>query len=293
MLKILVTGSNGQLGKELQLCAQAYPHYQFIFTDIDSLDISNTTATNDFASLHSFDIIVNAAAYTAVDKAEEEKDKAFAVNKIAVENLCQIAAKQKAALIHVSTDYVFDGTKTTPYFPDDKTQPNSVYGFSKLAGEEAVQKAGINYAIVRTSWLYSPHGKNFVKTILKNAKEKSQLNVVSDQIGNPTSATDLAQAILQILPVISSNEIKQIYHYSNEGACSWYDFALAIVRLARINCAIKAVPTSAYPTAAKRPAYSVMDKSSIIKDFNIDIPFWEDSLKKCIKQIEEYENNNS
>ncbi len=293
MLKILVTGSQGQLGRELQLCSQDYPNYEFIFTDIAELDITNARATEEFAASNTLDIIVNAAAYTAVDKAEEEKELAFAVNKEAVENLCRMAAKQNAALIHISTDYVFDGSKTSPYFPEDKTSPNSVYGFSKLAGEEAVKNSGINYAIVRTSWLYSAHGKNFVKTILKYAKEQKQLKVVSDQIGNPTSATDLAQAVLQMLPIVARKEIKQIYHYSNEGACSWYDFALAIVRFAGIESSIEAVPTSAYPTAAKRPAFSVMDKSSIKKDFNIEIPYWEDSLKKCITQIENYENNNS
>jgi dTDP-4-dehydrorhamnose reductase len=293
MLRILITGSQGQLGKELQLCSQDYPNYEFIYTDIAELDITNARATEEFAASNNFNIIVNAAAYTAVDKAEEEKDKAFAVNKEAVENLCRMAAKQNAALIHISTDYVFDGSKTTPYFPDDKTKPNSVYGFSKLAGEEAVQMAGINYAIVRTSWLYSAHGKNFVKTILKNAKEKDQLKVVSDQIGNPTYATDLAQAVLQMLPIMASKEIKQIYHYSNEGTCSWYEFALAIVRFAGIECRIKAVPTSDYPTAAKRPAYSVMDKSCIKDDFKIEIPYWEDSLKNCIKQIQNYEKNDS
>jgi len=287
MLEILVTGSNGQLGKEIQKQSKAFPNYRFHFTDIEILDITSYSALDTFVKKNPIQIIINAAAYTAVDKAEEDKENAYAVNKTAVENLCHIAKIQKASLIHISTDYVFDGSKKTAYQPEDSVKPNSVYGFSKLAGEEAVQSSGINYAIVRTSWLYSAHGHNFVKTILKYAQERGKLKVVNDQIGNPCFAGDLAKAVLNILPYISSKEIKKIYHYSNEGACSWYDFAKAIVEIAKIPCKIEAVTTSEYPTVASRPAFSVMDKTRIKKDFNIIIPDWKNSLTKCIHEIKQ------
>lgn len=286
MLNILVTGSNGQLGREIQKeSKELSTNYYFYFTDINELDITSYKKIEAFTKKHSIQIIINAAAYTAVDKAEEDKENAYAVNKTAVENLCRIAKTQNTSLIHISTDYVFDGSKKTAYLPNDPVNPNSVYGFSKLAGEEAIQSSGINYAIVRTSWLYSAHGHNFVKTILKYAQERGKLKVVNDQIGNPCFAGDLAKAVLNIVPYISSKEIKKIYHYSNEGACSWYDFAKAIVEIAKIPCEIEAVSTSEYPTIASRPAFSVMDKTRIKKDFKIIIPHWKDSLTKCIHEI--------
>jgi dTDP-4-dehydrorhamnose reductase len=286
MLNILVTGSKGQLGKEIQKQSKGLSNYCFYFTDVAELDITSYAEIEAYAEKH-IHIIINAAAYTAVDKAEEDEENAFAVNKIAVENLCRIAKVKKASLIHISTDYVFDGSKKTAYKPEDAVKPNSVYGFSKLAGEEAVKSSEINYAIVRTSWLYSAHGHNFVKTILKYAKERGELKVVYDQIGNPCFAGDLAKAVLDIIPYISQKEIKKIYHYSNEGNCSWYDFAKAIVEIAEIPCEIEAVPSSEYQTAATRPAYSVMDKTRVKKDFNIKIPQWKDSLVKCIQEIKQ------
>jgi len=287
MLNILVTGSKGQLGKEIQKQSKELSSYCFYFTDVEELDITFYAGIEAFVEKHPIQIIINAAAYTAVDKAEEDEENAFAVNKTAVENLCRIAKVKKASLIHISTDYVFDGSKKTAYQPEDAVKPNSVYGFSKLAGEEAVISSDINYAIVRTSWLYSAHGHNFVKTILKYAKERGELRVVDDQIGNPCFAGDLAKAVLDIIPYISKKEIKKIYHYSNEGNCSWYDFAKAIVEIAEIPCKIEAVSSSEYKTAASRPAYSVMDKTRIKKDFNITIPQWKDSLVKCIQEIKQ------
>ncbi len=207
MLNILVTGSKGQLGTEIQKQSKELSGYHFYFTDVEELDIASYAEIEAFVKKHPINIIINAAAYTAVDKAEEDEENAFAVNKIAVENLCRIAKVKKASLIHISTDYVFDGSKKTAYQPEDAVKPNSVYGFSKLAGEEAVKSSDINYAIVRTSWLYSAHGNNFVKTILKYAKERGELRVVDDQIGNPCFAGDLAKAVLDIIPYISKKEI--------------------------------------------------------------------------------------
>ena len=282
---ILVTGGNGQLGQELRRLAPSYPGQSFLFTDVAELDITNEQAILSCVETNNVDTIVNCAAYTAVDKAEEETEAAFRINSTAAGNLARVAKSQGARLIHVSTDYVFSGTAHRPYREDDPTGPVSQYARSKHAGEDLIIKSGANALIIRTSWLYSEFGHNFVKTIMKYGKERGMLKVVYDQVGTPTYAADLASAILQIVsrPVI--NQGVSIYHYSNEGVASWYDFAIAIVEFADIPCKVLPICTHEYPLPAVRPWYSVFDKSKIKQDFSIEIPYWRDSLKTCIKQL--------
>jgi len=286
MTNILVTGSNGQVGRELQALSSVY-EYNFYFTDRDSLDITDKYVVEMFVKNNAIDIIINAAAYTAVDKAEEDKENADKVNHLATKYLAEIAKEHACKLIHISTDYVFDGKNYKPYTEDDTANPNGVYGATKLAGEKAMQKVNPkNSIIIRTSWVYSSYGANFVKTMLRLGKERASLGVIFDQVGTPTYAKDLARTILDILPQIN-NEVVEIYHYSNEGVLSWYDFAKEIMRMAKIECVVNPIETKNYPTPATRPHYSLLNKAKIKKDFSITIPYWKDSLDNCLKVLGE------
>ena len=284
-MKILITGSNGQLGNEIKELAPHYSHYEFLYTDVNELDITNAADVNQYFEFHNPDAIINCAAYTAVDKAESDEETAFLVNAKASDILARAAADSGAFMVHISTDYVYDGRNFRPYIESDKLNPVSVYGKSKLAGEEAVQQAGGKAVIIRTSWLYSAFGNNFVKTMMKYGKERISMNVVFDQAGTPTYAHDLAKMILDILPVAMTAEDIEVYHYSNEGVASWFDFARAIHQLADIKCKLHPIPTSDYPLPAERPFYSVLDKAKIKKKFGIEIPYWRDSVKDCIDRL--------
>ncbi len=272
---LLVTGANGQLGSELRKLLPSA-----IFTDIEELDITNPASINDFVKENKIDTIINCAAYTAVDKAEDDAELCHKVNALAPKYLAQTGAK----LIHISTDYVFDGKNHKPYKPKDIAIPASVYGKTKLEGEIEVMECAQTAIIIRTAWVYSSFGSNFVKTMRKLGSERDALNVVADQIGSPTYAFDLASAIVQILPQIK-DEQKAVYHYTNEGVCSWYDFAIEIMQQSNITCEISPIPSERYPTKATRPFYSVLDKSSLKEEFNIVIPHWKESLKQCLNQF--------
>ena len=284
-MKILILGAYGQLGCSLKDIAGNYSQHDFIFTDVDSLDITDFNWVDNFISEQKPDVIINCAAYTAVDKAESEQEQALLVNANVVENLAQIAQKNNIFLVHISTDYVFDGKGYRPYNENHSTAPVSVYGKTKLLGEQAIMNNPCHCAIIRTSWLYSQYGTNFVKTMLRLGKEQQQLTVVNDQIGSPTYAPDLAEAIIQI--VLQKELVKQtqIYHYSNEGVTSWYDFAKAIMEMGNCPCEALPIPTEQYPTPAQRPFYSVLDKQKIKSQFSIAIPYWRDSLKICVKKL--------
>jgi dTDP-4-dehydrorhamnose reductase len=285
MINILVTGSNGQLGSALQVLAKQYTQYQFYFTDVAELDITDKSAIAVFVSANSIYAIVNCAAYTAVDKAESDLELADKINHLAVKYLAEVAKEHQCKLIHISTDYVFDGTHHIPYLENDVPNPQSVYGSTKLAGELALQKINpVNAIIIRTSWVYSSFGANFVKTMLKLGKERDELRVITDQVGTPTYAADLAQTILTILPHLS-NEKVEVYHYTNEGVCSWYDFAQAIFEISKIDCKVIPITTAQYPTAAQRPHYSVLNKTQLKEKFKIEIPYWRDSLRNCLKKM--------
>lgn len=283
MANILVTGANGQLGSELKKIGFTALDEVF-FTDLAELDITDYAAIVKFIEQYEIDTIINCAAYTSVDKAEEEPELAAKINTEAVANLAKAAAKADCLLIHVSTDYVFDGTETTPYTEKSKTCPVSVYGKTKLAGERAVINSGCFHIIIRTAWLYSAFGRNFVKTILHLADEKPELNVVSDQIGTPTYAEDLARAITEIMGNEERVEHEGIYHFTNEGVCSWYDFAKEIVRLSGKECKVNPVSTAEYPAKTQRPAYSVLDKTKIRKIFQVETPDWKDALQRMMKE---------
>lgn len=286
MLNILITGSGGQLGQEIQELANNYSEFNFISATHQDLDISDINSIHNFIKDTKIEAIVNCAAYTSVDKAEEEKEQAFKVNTKGAENLAQIAQEIGAKLIHISTDYVFDGKSYIPYTPESPTKPLGVYGKSKLEGERAILEiAPKNSAIIRVSWLYGFYGKNFVKTMLRLGKEKNDISVVYDQIGSPTYAFDLAQAILTILPKLE-NDNPQIYHYANSGVASWFDVAKTALKLVNYQGKINPIPSSAYPTLATRPNYSVLNTSNIREDFNLTIPYWQDSLEHCIKRLE-------
>jgi dTDP-4-dehydrorhamnose reductase len=284
-MKILITGSNGQLGNEIKELAGSHPHYQFQYTDVNELDIADPVKVSQYFESHSPDVVINCAAYTAVDKAETDKDLAYLVNAIAPGNLAAAAAKTGAFMVHISTDYVYGGKNYSPYCETDPLHPASVYAKSKAAGEDAVKKSGASALIIRTSWLYSAFGNNFVKTMMKYGAERGKLNVVFDQIGTPTYAHDLAKTILDILPLAMGEGGAKIYHYSNEGVASWYDFAKAIIEISGIDCIINPIPTKDYPLPAERPFYSVLDKAKIKKDFAIEIPYWRDSVKLCIQRL--------
>jgi len=284
-MNILVTGSNGQLGSEIKSLSKNYP-YKFFFTDKNELDISKKEDVSKFIEENNIDLIINCAAYTAVDKAEEEQELADLINYKAVKYLAKIAKDNNIVLIHISTDYVFDGKNYRPYKEDDKTNPQGVYGLTKLKGEKAFIEEGANGIIIRASWVYSSFGHNFVKTMLR-LKDKKELSVVFDQVGTPTYAKDLARVILEIIKN-ELNKLKgkkaEIYHYSNEGVCSWYDFAKAIFEIKNIHINVNPIETKDYPTPAKRPHYSVLNKSKIKNEFNIKIPYWRESLEKMLNE---------
>ena len=292
-MNVLVTGSNGQLGTELRRLALDSPHH-FIFTDINSLpgvetvylDISDRASIDIIAESEKVDIIVNCAAYTDVERAESEIDMAMLLNHQAVENLAGAAASRDAALIHISTDYVFSGEGNLPIREDAVPAPKGVYGSTKLAGEKALQKSACRSVIVRTSWLYSPYGRNFVNTMRSLMRSGRELKVVYDQLGCPTYAADLADALMHIIhgPRIEGNTI---YHYSDEGAVSWYDFAQAIRELSGYDCRVVPCLTGEYPTKARRPHYSVLDKSAIKRAYRLEIPYWRDSLARCIDRMDD------
>ena len=283
-MKILVTGANGQLGKELQRVLEGTCPCISVYTDVENLDITNADEVKAFVQRGDFTHIVNCAAYTAVDKAESEPALCNLINADAVKNLAMAAADSGVKVLHISTDYVFDGKTNRPYRESDRVNPLSTYGTSKRKGEMVLLSMCPDSVIVRTAWLYSPHGHNFVKTMVKLGREKENLGVVFDQIGTPTSASDLAEAIKTIL--LARQWIPGIYHFTNEGACSWYDFAKAIHRIAGITtCNLVPLLTEDYPTAATRPTYSLFDKSLIKKTYNISIPYWEESLAKCMARM--------
>jgi dTDP-4-dehydrorhamnose reductase len=281
--KILVTGSNGQLGRELELLSAHYPQYAFGFLSKEALPIQDHEMIRQQFKRFRPHYLVNCAAYTAVDKAEQEKELAFQINGEAVSELATVCKEQQVRMIHVSTDYVFNGNATVPYQEDDPVDPQNVYGASKLEGERLGLRADPSMIIIRTSWVYSEFGKNFVRTMLKLMHERDEISVVNDQLGSPTYAADLASAILQI---ISSAEWKPgIYHYCNEGVISWYDFAMAIKELANLSCKVIPIPTSAYPTPARRPAYSVLDTKKIQTQFSIQPRNWKESLAVCLRRL--------
>jgi dTDP-4-dehydrorhamnose reductase len=281
---IMVTGANGQLGKELQHLAPLFPRFNFNFLSRADLPIHHFEMVRHYFNVYHPAFLINCAAYTAVDRAEEEKDRAFQINGEAVGVLAAVCKQHHCKLIHISTDYVFDGRASVPYKEDSPTNPQSIYGASKLEGEKQALQFNPDSLIIRTSWVYSEFGKNFVKTMLKLLNEKEEINVVNDQIGSPTYAKDLAEVILQI--ITTKTWQAGIYNYSNEGAISWFDFAMLIKELSGSSCKIIPVPTSAYPTAAKRPVYSVLDKSKIQETFNVKIKNWEESLGACLDNIE-------
>jgi len=282
-MNILVTGCNGQLGNEMQLLEASHPEHSFYNTDVEELDITDREAIMAFVEHNQIDGIVNCAAYTAVDKAEDNQSLCDLLNHVAPGYLAEAIEKRGGWLIQISTDYVFDGTQHTPYIETDPVCPNSVYGRTKLAGEEAVLKACSRAMIIRTAWLYSTFGNNFVKTMIRLGKEKPELGVIFDQVGTPTYARDLAVAIFA---VIEKSVNTGVYHFSNEGVISWYDFTKSIHCIAGISdCHVRPLHTSEYPTAAARPHYSVLDKTKIKQAYGIEIPYWEESLKECIEKL--------
>ena len=291
MTNILVTGSGGQLGSELRYLVENSivdtKNMKFLFKDRASLDVRDHKKLRSFAENNDIDFIINCAAYTAVDKAEEDLELADALNREAVKHLAKIAKDNNIGLIHISTDYVYDGTSHRPYTEDDPSNPQGIYSKTKLAGEHEIKQINPeNTIIIRTSWVYSSFGKSFVKTMLKLSTEKEELDLISDQVGTPTYARDLAKAILHIIkhPTKGRDGV-EIYHYSNEGGCSWYDFAKTIFELSNIECKVNPIDTEEYPTPAKRPFYSLLSKSKIKKDYNLKIPYWRDSLKECLAEI--------
>jgi dTDP-4-dehydrorhamnose reductase len=287
MSSILVTGATGQLGSEIQTLATNYPQYDFTFADRSTLDFSNLCKLEDYFDDKTFDVIINCAAYTAVDKAQSEEDLANTINHRVVSLLAKIAKKKNISLLHISTDYVFDGKNYCPYIETDPTAPQGVYGRTKRDGEDAILAiAPVNSIIIRTSWVYSSFGNNFVKTMLRLGKERDSLGIIFDQVGTPTYARDLAKTILDILPKVK-NESPEIYHYSNEGVTSWYDFAQTIFELTNISCEVNPITTDQYPTPAVRPHYSLLNKKKIKEHFGISIPYWKDSLKECIELLGE------
>lgn len=283
MKKVLVTGANGQLGQAIHEIAADYQNLEFVFATRKELDITNEDLVNQYFNDNQFDAVVNCAAYTAVDLAESDIDNARLINATATKFLAENTAKQNIPFIHVSTDYVFDGTISTPRLESDPVNPIGVYGQTKLEGEEFALSINPMSIVIRTAWVYSKYGKNFVKTMLWLFNEKEEIGVINDQIGSPTNAVDLADAIAQIL---SKEELTYgIYNYSNEGECSWFDFASKIKELTNSNIMINPIPTTAYPTPAKRPAYSLLDKTKIKTTYQITIPNWEESLKKELKAM--------
>jgi len=286
-MNVLITGANGQLGSEIKDCQHNFKELNVVYADIPDLDICNEDAVNTFVTINGIEAIINCAAYTAVDKAEEYSETAKKVNAEGVFNLVKAMENVNGKMIHISTDYVFDGTKYLPYDEEDTVSPIGVYGKTKREGELAVINSSIEGIVIRTSWLYSAYGNNFVKTMMRLGKEKKKLNVIFDQIGTPTFAGDLANTCLAIL----SNEQNRIdkagkvYHFSNEGVASWYDFATAVMKINKLDCEVLPIETKDYPTLAKRPHYSVLNKAKIKQNFKITIPYWRDSLEGCILKL--------
>jgi len=280
---ILVTGANGQLGMEFRLLENKYP-FTFYFVAKDELSVTDFSAITDFIKKNSIDYCINCAAYTAVDKAETETENAFLVNATAVGNIARACKENNTKLFHFSTDYVFDGTADQPYKESDEVSPVNAYGASKLKGEQLALQSNEETIVIRTSWVYSRYGKNFVKTMMKLMKEKDKLSVVSDQRGCPTYAADLAESVMNI--ITERSFAAGVYHYCNEGIISWFEFAEMIKEYADLKCKIKAITTEEYPTPAKRPGYSALDTSLIKKTFNLTIPDWKSSLKQCIRFLE-------
>lgn len=274
---VLVTGASGQLGQALQSISRNYTDIDFHFFNSTALNITDLEQCKTVFNTIKPDFCINAAAYTAVDKAESEPEKARLINVVGPRNLAQVCKENDTVLIHISTDFIFDGTATKPYTEDDIPNPSGVYGQTKLDGEKAIQNILEKYFIIRTSWVYSEFGNNFMKTMLRLGSERDVLSVVNDQIGTPTNAVDLAKALLEIIK--SDKKDFGIYNYSNEGQCSWYDFAKKIFEINKIEIDLQPIPTLAYPTPAKRPAFSVLDKSKIKKVFGVEILEWEESLK--------------
>jgi len=287
MTQVLITGCKGQLGSEIQRISGNFPEMSFIFTDLEELNITRTRDIRSFLDSMPVKFLVNCAGFTAVDLAEDEREKAELLNADATGHLAEISAERGIQLIHISTDYVFDGEKKHPYLEVDEVNPQTVYGISKLHGEEALQQSGKGI-IIRTSWLYSSFGNNFVKTILRLSGEREQLNVVFDQTGCPTYARDLASAILEMIRIEIEQENSpkyDIYHYSNQGMCSWYEFATSIIYFTGSGCKIIPVESKDYVTKAKRPRYTVMSKKKMLGEYDIHIPHWKDSLKECIDEL--------
>jgi dTDP-4-dehydrorhamnose reductase len=291
---ILVTGSSGQLGRSLYSIANHYHDYAFTFAHRAELDLSDSNSINNFFKQHQFDLIINCAAHTAVDKAESEPELADKINHLAVKRLADIAKQQNAKLIHISTDYVFNGTQYRPYIETDDVAPQSVYGETKLKGEQTLLATmASNALIIRTSWVYAEFGNNFVKTMLRLGKERDALNVIFDQVGTPTYAHDLADSIMAIVNTDTFKQAEfasELYHYSNEGVCSWYDFAKAIFELSNIDCDVSPIETKDYPTPATRPHYSLLNKAKIKQGFNLSIPYWKDSLQHCLNTLAQQEH---
>lgn len=285
---IWVTGSNGQLGREIAVLAEKLPEADFIYTDVAELDITELDGVRHFVTGNQPKYLINCAAYTAVDRAEEDSEAVFRVNAAGAENLARACSEGSVRLIHLSTDYVFDGASTFPYTEESEVNPQSVYGHSKLEGERKVADNNPDAIIIRTAWLYSSFGSNFVKTMLRLAGERPEVRVVADQTGSPTYARDLAEAILVLIEQSEANAgywTPGLYHYSNEGVCSWYDFAVAIMEEAGVSCRVIPVTTAEFPTVAKRPAYSVLSKSKLRYTFGLDIPHWRRSLRECLKLL--------
>ncbi len=286
MANILVTGSKGQLGSEIEALSGGYDA-TFFFTDREELDITSEEAVARFVTENHIDAIINCAAYTAVDKAESDAENADRINHLAVKYLAQAAKEHGIKLVHISTDYVFDGMNYRPYIESDPTGPKGIYGATKLAGEQVMREIDpSNSIIIRTSWVYSYFGANFVKTMLRLGKERDELGVIFDQVGTPTYAKDLAQAILDILPQLEDENV-EIYHYSNEGVLSWYDFAKEIMKMAKLECRVNPIETKQYPTPAARPHYSLLNKARIKEKFKITIPYWKDGLDDCLRRLGE------
>lgn len=285
--KILVTGSNGQLGSELRDLSAEYANYSFTFTDVAELDITDIKGLNDFFSKEKYDFVINCAAYTAVDAAESNQDMAFKLNTTAVDLLVEMAEKYGFFFVQISTDYVFDGEKNVPYVEEDVPIPSSTYGKTKLEAERLIIYSDINAIVIRTAWLYSTYGKNYVKSMIKYGNERDEMNIVFDQVGTPTYARDLADTILKIIPQLQKMEkpYREIFHFTNDGVCSWFDFTKHIYNHEGIKCKVNPIRTCDYPTAAQRPAYSVLDKSKIKKAFGIDIPYWTDSLDAMLENL--------
>jgi dTDP-4-dehydrorhamnose reductase len=283
---VLVTGSSGQLGQSLQFIAPNYSEFQFVFCSSQDLDISNVENCRSVFSNIKPNYCINAAAYTAVDKAESETEKAHLINVEGAKNIAEVCQENNTVLLHISTDFVFDGSKNSPYNELDIPNPTGVYGKTKLLGEQAIQQVWQKHYIVRTSWVYSQFGNNFMKTMLRLALERDSISVVNDQIGTPTNAVDLAVALLQIILTDNLQPATDnfgIYNFSNEGQCSWYDFAKKIFEINNININLQSIPTSSFPTPAKRPSYSVLDKSKIKSIFGLKVSTWEESLMYTLK----------